>query len=736
MLERIHRDQVRSQNPDISQDLFGLRQNLDRFIGSCNSLRYLVNTKPMGSAIEVACWPTASRPTFKKKQIRELQEEFWDHQRRLSLALANAILYVLSMAKTEPYTDDATSMTCLDMQRANTTPDSTLAPILREAEKQHELYERVEKSGRERNSPKPNVSRADELEWEICLRRYFEYLDSRSTTARSDNSRSTRSDRSRRSSSLSSQRTASLTSASGQVRYEAPTRNFSYRAFRQGGGGIEHQNPVQQRLLENSSPRDAPSYNEIFTRPRRNSTASTRSNVSNNSGSSQTNSRTSAYVSQISPITDVGFPGSLPMSPTAQWQRVTLNSAHKGGSPPWPHAVPSSQETSLKRAWDDIVSTTPHMPPGEARAYIQGRLAGLDPTSTAQIRRSLSTDNMMIATRPSAPSLQHLDPRPVHLQERDNRNTTDQLVYPKFPAKQNVSEQQVNPQQLTRAVPTPIPTILDPKPQRIGQLRTVGGPSRPKLGRRGSKKRMAAMRIEHTRSLSTIIERPSTAKSKASKAESAMSRKSLFSLKKEKPPPMPELLQIPSESRSPSVSESVKSAGSSTLRGSTPDKSRIIELDETEGEIIPKSYQHKSTGHPELKSTMSKQQQHQNLKSAMAKSKHSDLQSPLSKKLPLTPADLPPQPNPVRKMASLFGFKKFRKNDVVIPDSQSTPHLVRAMQSSETLHKASLDCLRKNGSKSTLCLVAIQEGPEQPFQVWLSALPYIEGRAATPSPKV
>jgi hypothetical protein len=92
MLERIHRDQVRSQRPDVSQDVLGLRTNLDRFIASCNALRYLVNTKPVGSTMEMGCWTSTSRPTFKKRQLRELQEEFKGHQRLLSLALANAIL--------------------------------------------------------------------------------------------------------------------------------------------------------------------------------------------------------------------------------------------------------------------------------------------------------------------------------------------------------------------------------------------------------------------------------------------------------------------------------------------------------------------------------------------------------------------------------------------------------------------------------------------------------------------
>lgn len=90
MLERIHREQMRSQSPDISQDVFGLRQTLDRFIASCNALSYTV--KLSSPSIQMGCIGAGTKSTRKKKQERELQEEFWDHQRLLSLALANAIL--------------------------------------------------------------------------------------------------------------------------------------------------------------------------------------------------------------------------------------------------------------------------------------------------------------------------------------------------------------------------------------------------------------------------------------------------------------------------------------------------------------------------------------------------------------------------------------------------------------------------------------------------------------------
>lgn len=94
MLERIHRDQIRANNPDVEQDIYGLRRSLDRFIASCNALTYMGRQVAPTFESSMACMMVA-RPAKKSKQIREMQEEFWDHQRLLSLALANAVLLVV-----------------------------------------------------------------------------------------------------------------------------------------------------------------------------------------------------------------------------------------------------------------------------------------------------------------------------------------------------------------------------------------------------------------------------------------------------------------------------------------------------------------------------------------------------------------------------------------------------------------------------------------------------------------
>jgi hypothetical protein len=88
-LERIHR--IYSQNPysTLAQDAFSLRSNLERFIGSCHTLLRFVNL--LNVSLDAGCWIGGGKTAVKKKHVRELQEEFWDHQRILSLVLANAV---------------------------------------------------------------------------------------------------------------------------------------------------------------------------------------------------------------------------------------------------------------------------------------------------------------------------------------------------------------------------------------------------------------------------------------------------------------------------------------------------------------------------------------------------------------------------------------------------------------------------------------------------------------------
>jgi hypothetical protein len=259
-----------------------------------------------------------------------------------------------------------------------------------------------------------------------------------------------------------------------------------------------------------------------------------------------------------------------------------------------------------------------------------------------------------------------------------------------------------------RMIPPSGPVRAASDPALQNQTKRLSHP-RPK-----AEKRVSGIRSEHARQLSTIVERPWTAKSRG---ESLRSRRSLFNLKKDKPLPVPKSRpDLHAIERKTSGGSQFSSDGS-TLRGSTPEDTRVFDLEEVPEEPGPL---------PEIK----KKRRH----------KHT---SNTSKPLPMTPGELL-EPGLTATPASSVRTRLLRlvsprsmRSMTSLSSNISTPTLSSAqagMRSRETLGQlsnASLECLRKggmNGSRSTL-LVAYQEGPDQPFQVWLNALPYIEGRA-------
>jgi len=87
-LERIHQNQVQIHGAEAAQDRFDLRGALDRFITTCNALNYVLTPTLYSPAAE--CF-FGIRWTWKRKQIRILEEEFVSHRRMLSLVLTNAM---------------------------------------------------------------------------------------------------------------------------------------------------------------------------------------------------------------------------------------------------------------------------------------------------------------------------------------------------------------------------------------------------------------------------------------------------------------------------------------------------------------------------------------------------------------------------------------------------------------------------------------------------------------------
>lgn len=578
---------------------------------------------------------------------------------------------------------NSSSMTALDLQKSRQSPDPALASILRHSQKRHTMYERYDK-GQECKAQRPKESRAEHLEWEFCVRRYFEYVDAEQQKAAA----AEQAFQSRQSYAGQMVRCGSesiLALAAAPRRLECRTRTstsaLSYGSYRTGESlSVETK---MKRLSADGDP-----YNAIYTRSRRNSTVSNLS--ATNSESRRDSLESSLGGSPMGSPTAIGFLQSA--------AAVTLETSHGvGEGPNHPRAIGGD---NLQQAWTDITNATRDMPLNEARAYTQGRLEGLDPLITTQLRASQS--------RPR-PTRQKSAPQPsLHNNNLELDDCNEEV--PSLDLHQRRS-------QLLRV--TKFETDKSSAPKAV-RANTLPVHAQRRLPRRLSKNRVSSLRVD--RKLSTIVERPMTSGSKKSKAESTKSLKSILSFKKEKIPPVPEFPRIKLEDRKPSNSSL---SDSSTLRGSTPDKTpRIVELDDS-----PPRPMMKTPNRPALQKSSLK------LRSSL-----------FLKPLPMRPDQFPLEAmeeplehtkNPMKRLSRFFSASKKERSLHNRLSSKSSPQLIDCMRPAESLaNKASLDAMsRKNGSRSTICLVAIQEAPDQPFQVWLNALPYIEGRAATPTPR-
>lgn len=577
------------------------------------------------------------------------------------------------------------------MQKERQSPDPTLASILRHSQKRHTIYERYDK-GQEGKIQRPSESRAELLEWEFCVRRYFEYVDAQQKAA--DQAFQSRQAHGGQLVRSGSEPTLALAPArrQSQSRTTTATSDFSYGSYRTGEALSA--DTRMKRLSMDGDP-----YNAIYTRSRRGSTAS---NVSVSTVESRNNSFRSSHGASptVSP-TAIGFPQSA----------VPVSCERPRSMGPIANHPRASGGDTLQQVWIDITNATRDMPPNEARAYTQGRLEGLDPALTAQLRYMGGDLSMNSASLPAQPNSAQLSTVPSH--DIDTLALDNSGVdIPPLDLHQRRS-------QLLRVAKLETNQAHAPKAVRANTLPIH---AQRRLPRRPSKHRVSSLRMDHQRSLSTIVERPMTSGSKKSRAESTKSLKSIFSLKKEVIPAVPEIPRIKLENRKPSDGSL---SDSSTLRGSTPDKTpRIMELDES-----PPRVSKKAPNRP-----------------AMQKSSLKQRSNLSSKPLPMRPDQFPlrvmEEPveqtnNPMKRLSRFFSASKKERSLHSRLSSHSSPHLAHSMRSAESLaQKVSLDAMsRRNGSRSTICLVAIQEAPDQPFQVWLNALPYIEGRAGTPTPR-
>jgi hypothetical protein len=120
---------------------------------------------------------------------------------------------------------------------------------------------------------------------------------------------------------------------------------------------------------------------------------------------------------------------------------------------------------------------------------------------------------------------------------------------------------------------------------------------------------------------------------------------------------------------------------------------------------------------------------------AMNLPKSSEKPLPLPKSPVNVQKPLPPKPKISRARQSLLAFFKARQSQRDLraslqPSTVSLQSQISANKSRESLGRVSMDLLKRKESKVTLFSLA--DGMDVPFDMWLKALPYIEGRCQTP----
>ncbi|KAF2398863.1 hypothetical protein EJ06DRAFT_93265 [Trichodelitschia bisporula] len=248
-----------------------------------------------------------------------------------------------------------------------------------------------------------------------------------------------------------------------------------------------------------------------------------------------------------------------------------------------------------------------------------------------------------------------------------------------------LSPQRTPPQQRPAPVPVPVPAKAPPGP-------VADAPVPP---RRTAKQRLSALapKSPRPRPLSAIAERPGTSKSRAS---STRSKRSIFSTR-EKPPPLPKFDE------------------EGTTTGAGASGAGVTALAE-----YARSGASKSMG---ALSAMS----------GVSTGRGSDAPPPVPPKLrsALKSKPLPRAPTATEKLRLVL--RRGKKPQQTRPESMvsvsSGPAGARGSVVSLGRGGGGFGYLHGDESRSTLRVIAVQEGLEKPFEVWLRALPYIEGGA-------
>jgi hypothetical protein len=91
-LSKVHQNRWRFESDTANEDPFQMRDTLNRFILACNTLTYLSSPfVEFGNDQSEGCMSFPIKKSWRKKQLKMLEDEFFGHERSLSLALSNAV---------------------------------------------------------------------------------------------------------------------------------------------------------------------------------------------------------------------------------------------------------------------------------------------------------------------------------------------------------------------------------------------------------------------------------------------------------------------------------------------------------------------------------------------------------------------------------------------------------------------------------------------------------------------
>lgn len=575
------------------------------------------------------------------------------------------------------------SISTIRIQRFSSATDAAIAQVLRQSERRHQQYERSIPTSKGNNQQQKALNaKFEEMDWELCLRRYFDCVEKWNPEPYS---------------------------------YDAPDGLSRRTSLRQS-----QTFPMLERQATNASTRS--SYGDYrrgddvdtsrFTRaPRRGSSSAMSFEWQNANQQGEPSSRTSSMQSiQSNALVLYGTSGGSGQSTAVSTPRPIRRSSITGDFH-WEYIGKSSTFSllapltnrwpELKDAQVDIYTQTQNMTAGEARAYAQGRLAALPVEVTDEVRRVLS-----LQTTPQNTSQEMIT------RGRPSNN----------PVPQRVATDAQNPRRSTsldsaqraRCTNSARPPAISPATHRsmnatntkAGGIQNNPVPRKP-VNLQSKRSFLNALDLRPLTAISERSQRPGTSKSKVS-MDRPTSRSFMQAFASRKASMSTTVLDTVLDKE---VGEGRSSSGSDTL---TSNK----DLDVEKPPLTPI----KAPPTPP-KSTKS------------AKSQKSGLNKPLPPK-PATPS----MSSSAYSMSSSASRQKTRllalfkkqgsKNLSVPPSIRSLQSQLSLNQSRESL-RMSMDLLRRKDSKVTLFSVA--EGMEVPFDTWLKALPYIEGRVNTPS---